>query len=296
MFGAYTISYLIIPKFLLKKKYFTAILLIILCFLLVLIMDILITKHLIFPYSYAKTGKEGGVISLLYFISWEGLPIFMFAAIKLLKLRFKEQLEKEQLAKENVKAELALLKAQLHPHFLFNTLNNIYYLALEKSDKTPVLIEKISAVLRSVLYECNTDKISIEQEIHLIENYMELEKIRYEEAFSLEYKKDIDNPAMKISPLILFTFVENSFKHGVSNHSDKRWIFMHIETKDNKLYFSIKNSKVEENNNDEMHYRSGIGLRNVKRRLHLLYPNAHSISIKSDPEEFSVELELEVNK
>ncbi len=272
-----------------------AILLIILCFLLVLIMDIFITQHLIFPYTYAKTGKEGGFVSLLYYISWEGLPIFLFSSIKLLKLRFKEQLEKEQLAKENVKAELALLKAQLHPHFLFNTLNNIYYLALEKSDKTPVLIEKISTVLRSVLYECNTDKISIEQEIHLIENYMELEKIRYEDAFSLDYKKEIDNPELKISPLILFTFVENSFKHGVSNHNEKRWIAMHIKTKDSKLFFSVKNSKVEENTNDEMLYRKGIGLRNVKRRLHLIYPNAHSISIKSGPKDFSVELEIDLS-
>ena len=296
MFGAYTISYVIIPRFLLKKKYVMAILLIILCFLLVLIMDIIITQHLIFPYTYAKTGKEGGFVSLLYYISWEGLPIFLFSSIKLLKLRFKEQIEKEQLAKENVKAELALLKAQLHPHFLFNTLNNIYYLALEKSDKTPVLIEKISVVLRSVLYECNTDKISIEQETNLIENFIELEKIRYEDAFSLEYNNLIDNPGLKISPLILFTFVENSFKHGVSNQNEKRWIQIHIETKENKLYFRVKNSKVEENNKDEMLYRRGIGLRNVKRRLHLLYPNAHSISIKSAPKEFSVELEIELNK
>jgi LytS/YehU family sensor histidine kinase len=262
---------------------------------LVLLMDILVTKYFILPLVISETGSAGS-FSLLSVITWEAAPIFLFTAIKLIKTWFTEQLEKEKLAKVNIQTELQLLKAQLHPHFLFNTLNNMYYLALEKSDKTPVLIEKTSRVLRSVLYECNTPKIKLEQELLLIEDFIDIEKIRYDENFKLDFKKDIQVNDIQISPLILFTFVENSFKHGVSDVVDGQWIKLSIEADEKQLHFNISNSKSEDKSKDEMNYRNGIGLRNVKRRLHLLYPKCHQLSIKSSSDEFVVDLSIQFKK
>jgi two-component system, LytTR family, sensor kinase len=291
--GAYIISYLFIPRLILKKKYVFGILLIIISFLVVLIMDIFITQFIIIPLTISEVG-EIYYPNLINFITWEGVPIFLFIAIKLLKNWFTEQLEREKLAKVNLQSELQLLKAQLHPHFLFNTLNNMYYLALEKSDKTPILIEKTSRVLRSVLYECNTPKIKIGQELQLIEDFIDIEKIRYNENFKLDFKKDIQDKGVQISPLILFTFVENSFKHGVSDVVENQWIELSVEANDKQLHFSISNSKSEDKSKDEMDYRNGIGLRNVKRRLHLLYPKRHQLSIKSSSDKFVVDLSIQL--
>ena len=293
IFGAYIISYLLIPKLILKKKYIFGILLIIVTFLIVLIIDIFITQLIIIPLTIAELGDNIYYPSLINFITWEGVPIFLFIAMKLLKGWFTEQLERDKLAKINLQTELQLLKAQLHPHFLFNTLNNMYYLALEKSDKTPILIEKTSRVLRSVLYECNTPKIKIGQELQLIEDFIDIEKIRYNENFKLDFKKDIQDKGVQISPLILFTFIENSFKHGVSDVVENQWIEISVVADEKQLHFSISNSKSEDKSKDEMDYRNGIGLRNVKRRLHLLYPKRHQLSIKSSSNKFVVDLSIQ---
>jgi LytS/YehU family sensor histidine kinase len=194
--------------------------------------------------------------------------------------------QEEKLLKEKLTAELISLKAQLHPHFLFNTLNSIYALARKKSDLTPGIILKLSALLRFILYEAENKSIPVTQEITILENYIELERIRFDESCSISFTKNVASSSFQITPLLLLPFVENAFKHGASEIRKDRFIQIDLQVKDSGiLLFTVENN-TEDETSDVV---ERIGLKNVRRQLELIYPD-HCLTITKASYIFKIEL------
>jgi sensor histidine kinase YesM len=210
--------------------------------------------------------------------------------IKLLKFWYEQQHKSIQLLKEKTEAELAMLKGQINPHFLFNTLNSIYSLALKKSDLTSEAVVKLSEMLDYLLYECNADQVSIKKEIKLIQNYIYLQKIRYSDRLDIQFQADIEDQL--IPPMLFLPFIENSFKHGVGKQSRKVWVYIKLEIVGDHIQFQIKNSKTAYSNGEGKITSGGIGLENVKKRLDLLFQNNYSLDIDDISDTFKVELQI----
>jgi sensor histidine kinase YesM len=194
--------------------------------------------------------------------------------------------------KEKINSELQLLKAQVHPHFLFNTLNNIYSFSLEGSPKAPRMILELSSLLSYVLYDCKASDVLLEKEIGIMKDYIELEKERY--ANRLEVSLNIEGEVKNkyIAPLLLLPFLENAFKHGTSGQLDKPWLSMDIAVKQHTLRCKIANSK------NEFSYagQQGIGIQNVQKRLAYLYPGKHELKINDEGNFFVVALLLQLKE
>jgi two-component system LytT family sensor kinase len=212
-------------------------------------------------------------------------------SIKLIRLNIRQKITEQELLKKKLEMELQFLKAQSNPHFLFNTLNNIYGLARKKSDKTADVVLRLSAMLRYMLYETAKESIEIESEIQIINDYIELEKLRYTKRLEVIFKHSIDNYKEKIAPLILLPFVENAFKHGAGESRFQSYIAIDLELKGKKLSYQIKNSKEEAHLNQDA---DAIGLNNIKRQLELIYPD-HLLTIENNAKEFIVKLHINLN-
>jgi len=196
----------------------------------------------------------------------------------------------EQLVKGKAETEIKLLKGQLHPHFLFNTLNNIYSLALKKSELTADSILKLTELLDYLVYWTGKDKVEISKEVQLIKNYLDLEKLRHGDKLKLDVDLDIADESELVTPLILLPFIENCFKHGGSKRGEPFWIKMKLRIYSKKLVFNVENSKKSViNTNNE---NSGIGLKNIRERLQLVYPLRHQLVISNNKEFFGVRLEI----
>jgi two-component system LytT family sensor kinase len=223
------------------------------------------------------------------------LPIITGIAlmIKLIKRWWNKMKETEQLAKEKAKAELQLLKSQVHPHFLFNTLNNIYYFTISGSAKAPEMIKKLTDLLNYILHECNQPLVPLEKEIRMIQDYMALEKIRYGDQMNMSVELPDNCKNKMIAPLLLIPFVENSFKHGTSKVLSGAFIKLTMRIKENTLYFSLTNNKPSVN--ESIKTKGNIGLVNVKKRLDLLYPGEHILIINEEPEIFTIDLQIQLN-
>jgi two-component system LytT family sensor kinase len=196
------------------------------------------------------------------------------------------------LEKEKVTAELNFMKAQIHPHFLFNTLNNLYVLTLQKSEKAADTVLKLSEMLDYMLYKCNESTVSISEEIQLIQNYIDLEELRYGDRLELVFNKNIDNAQTQIAPLVLVSLIENAFKHGASGTVTVPKIKIEISVKDEQLLFSIYNTKPIHVQKDNPSFKNGIGLVNTKSQLQLIYPEMHSIEIIEDKTSYEVKLQI----
>jgi len=214
--------------------------------------------------------------------------------IKLIKRWRRKQKETEQLANEKAKAELQLLKAQIHPHFLFNTLNNIYFFTLTNSTQAPEMIKKLSGMLYYILNECNQPLVPLDKEIKMIRDYMDLEKIRYGEQMKMTIEIHENYPGKMITPLLLIPFVENSFKHGASKMLTHPYVKLRITVENNMLHFFIMNSRPQ--TIESATAKGNIGLKNVKKRLQLLYPAAHELNIVSESESFTVYLKIQLKE
>lgn len=215
-----------------------------------------------------------------------------FAAIILIVIDYyRKQKEIVSLQEQKRTTELNLLKHQLNPHFLFNTLNNLYTLALKKSDKTPEVIEKLSEILDYILYRCEARYVPLRSEIKLIENYIALEKIRYGKRVDVNFDCKITEEA-KIAPLLLLTLLENAFKHGVSQEINSAFINIKIEANKSNITVNIENSKPENNQKITAKQRSTIGLTNIQKQLQLLYPKEHVLSVIDEKKRYESKLIL----
>ncbi len=193
-----------------------------------------------------------------------------------------------QLRRARAEVELQLLKAQLHPHFLFNTLNNIYGLSLQQSDKVPDSIIRLSKILDYLVYYSQKEEIALNKEVELIRNYIALEELRYGKKLQLVTELPELDESVKASPLLLLPFVENAFKHGARGADGQWWIKMRLQMIDSRLVFSIENSKGPPLPREN----SGIGLINIRERLALLYPKRHKLMIDDSESVFSVRMEV----
>ena len=207
------------------------------------------------------------------------------------KERNREQEEKNLLEKQKLQAELDALKGQLNAHFLFNTLNNLYGLAKKKSEHAAAGILMLSDMLHFVLYECTQPSYPLQKELDFINNYIELEKLRYGERLKIQKEEDLQHSDIRIAPLLLFPFVENSFKHGASKKKDKVWIRIRVASTLQVLKFEVENNRYLEPSKNSSE-TGGLGLENVKKRLDILYPDQHKLLIKSDDSTFSVSLNI----
>ncbi|KAA9340353.1 sensor histidine kinase [Larkinella humicola] len=189
---------------------------------------------------------------------------------------------------QKLTTELELLKAQVHPHFLFNTLNNIYSFSMDNSPKTPGLILKLSSLLSYMLYDCKAEQVTLEQEIETMKNYIDLEKERYGNKIEVSWNVEGTIKNKFISPLLMLPFLENAFKHGVSEQLEKPWLSIDISVKSDSLRCKIANSK-----NEFVPYHTngnGIGITNVKKRLALIYPSKHELKLNDEGDFFVVSL------
>lgn len=209
-------------------------------------------------------------------------------AIKLVRSNIRQKETEQEIIKKKLETELQFLKAQTNPHFLFNTLNNIYALARKKSDDTADVVMKLSKLLRFMLYESQKQFVPIRDEVQVLDDYIELEKIRYNENLKIDFIRSVDDELQPIAPLILLPFVENAFKHGISENRFSSYIRIALELQHCQLSFLCENSKAEETMKSET---ATIGLANIKRQLELLYPN-HLLEIKNEKACFTVVLKI----
>jgi len=186
--------------------------------------------------------------------------------------------------------ELDSLKKQLNPHFLFNTLNNLYALSLQKSEKTPEIIARLSEIMDYMLYRCEDDYVPLDNEVKLIENYLALENIRYGSRVEVDFNSRIRGNT-KIAPLLLLTFIENAFKHGVSQETDKATISITLLAEEEKIDFCIRNSKPKKNDQGSITRRS-IGLNNIKTQLQYLYKDAHELLFNENDNYYQIQLKI----
>jgi len=296
MIFTYIMLYYILPHFLVKQRYKAFILSsLIHAFLFGTILWMHFYYLLNFP-DYNCCYKYYPLVNipkiLVNIITNYGITLIA-VVIKLFKWWYLEQLSKSRLEKEKLASELNYLKSQIHPHFLFNTLNNLYSLTLKKSEKASDVVIKLSNLLDYMLYHSGAEQIPIEKEIEIIKSYIELEKIRYDERLDLKLELMGDTSSVSIAPLILFPFIENAFKHGASNDSKNPYITVSVKIEGKILILNVVNSvpliKATEKSSE------GIGLNNVQRRLELIYPNQHKLILTPSEHKFSVSLTLNLS-
>lgn len=218
--------------------------------------------------------------------------VVLIMVLKLLKNWYQEEQTKKQLIQINLETELKFLKSQINPHFLFNSLNNLYALTLKKSDDAPEVVLKLSNILRYVLYETGEGKVPLAKEVQYLQDYIELEKIRLGNRVDIRFHTSGNMQTKVIEPMLFLTFVENSFKHGASAAINNGWVDMTLATDDSDIRFTISNSKqngkVERLNGNH----GGIGLENLKKRLDILYPERYLLKLSDNADSYSVNLTI----
>lgn len=283
----YLNSFILIPRLLKQGKY--------IFYLAFLIFVILLGAWLNnATFSYIGDWLFPGYYFISYY-EWSDLMQFMLVylvistLLKLSKAWFwlnEAENRLKQLQSEKLDAELNALKAQLDPHFLFNSLNSLYSLALERDIRTPEAILKLSHNMRYMLYECNVPKVTLAKEIAYINNYLDLQRLRSQKHHVLNFKTKIYNPRQPIAPLLFIPFIENAFKHG-----NRHCIDIQLIAKEKVIDFYIQNHKKTEQPELEQPHR-GIGLQNIRRRLELLYPQHYILNIEDKNNLFIVHLQL----
>ena len=205
--------------------------------------------------------------------------------------RFLLERQKRSLENEKLNAELNYLKAQINPHFLFNTLHNLNYLTQSKSDRATEVVIRLSNIMRYMIYESNKDKVSLTKELEFIRDYLNLEEIRLNHDFDIIFKIDLDQSDVEIAPLILMPFVENAFKHGVSDKYPESWVKIMVSVKTDTLFLEVENSVYERNPGSE---DSGFGLENVRKRLALSYPERFDLAVNDLGDVYDVKLKIQL--
>ncbi|MEO7047323.1 MAG: histidine kinase [Ferruginibacter sp.] len=294
-FFSYYLVYVAIPGMVKKKVKFIyhIVVLFIILFLCILI-NRGITNYIELPYLYHGAIKPAFLFeprriisTLLFFAFSSGLML----AIKMVRTQLTAGETEKELIKQKLETELKFLRNQINPHFLMNTLNNIYALARKKSDETAEVVMRLSELLRFVLYESNSQFISLNQEISLLDDYLALESIRYNKRLSVHFSKDIDSGNYQITPLLLLPFIENAFKHGISETRFESYISVELKVHNGYLNLSVENTNDHEDSTIPV---SNIGLKNVKRQLELSYSD-YRLDINDGSYFFEIDLFINLN-
>lgn len=288
MIMAYSLWCILVPRFLIKKKWlsFSGGFLMVLaaCALYTVLAQLTLEKNALFRGFNMATGRN-----VLPFVHVAGIAL----SISLLKYWWLQQQQTMEAVQQKTAAELELLKSQVHPHFLFNTLNNLYSHVLEKSDKAPEIILKLSGLLRFMIYESNVASIPLHKEINLLKEYIGLEQLRYGTRLDVSLAIDGDISNKEIAPLLILPLIENAFKHGAAKQVDQSWITVSIHVTNYSMQCKILNGfDADENMLHLSPEKKGVGLQNVQKRLALLYPGRYHFSAAAAESVFIVALEL----
>ena len=216
--------------------------------------------------------------------------LLLSSAFKTSQIALKKGKEAAVLKSEKLDSELKFLKSQVNPHFLFNSLNNLYALAVTESPKTPDIILKLSDILRYMIYDGRADKVELKKEVEYLKNYIELFKLKDENIQNIKYHFDEVPEALMIEPMLFIPFVENSFKHSKIEDLEQGWISIDLKLQGRQINFKVENSIPKTSHTKDA--VGGIGLENVRRRLSLLYPDRHELKIEEVNDQFSINLTL----
>lgn len=293
----YFFYYYVVPRYYFQKKYIYFVLIIFTCYLLVaflpeMLVSALGIEHGRFPHGPGHEqgpgplpGGPSGNIKLMFRL---GHNLIFFLAVIFFSLMLKINNRLRQAEKERLKAELSYFKAQINPHFLFNTLNSIYSLAIQKADNTPEAVVKLSGMMRYVISDAENDYVALEKEVNYITDYIELQKIRFGDTVIIDYQPCETVPGKIIAPLILIPFIENAFKYGI-NPAEKSSIGIMISLNDSELHLRVTNQKVAPSDTTNS---GGLGIINARKRLTLLYPEKHNLVIQDRENEYIVDLHI----
>lgn len=301
----YTMLYLILPKFILKKKYVSAVLGTAGLWFLGGVWHLYLFKDVhpkilasILPERFLEntTRPESASFFMAMMGAYKGAftAVAVAFVIKFTKYWYLKEQRNLQLQKENTDAQLQLLTAQVHPHFLFNTLNNIFSKTQTESPEGSKMIMGLSDMLRYILYEGQKPLVPLKQELLMITEYINLEKIRYGNKLDVHVLVPDKTDDIYIAPLLLLPFVENCFKHGASNMLQNPWINFTVEIKDTLLVMKLMNGKSSITGYTQS--KSGIGINNVRQRLNLLYKDKFDLQIREEDEVFVVDLKVELTR
>ncbi|GAA5034072.1 hypothetical protein GCM10011506_27090 [Marivirga lumbricoides] len=288
--SAYIISYHLLEEFLMKQKYFRFFLYV--AYILItsfFFISVINTAVFIYVADYKFNMMPPATRDILTLFAILFLLVILFVAVQSIRKWGQANEEKERALKNAAESELRFLKTQLHPHFLFNTLNNLYTLTLEKSEKAPELVLKLSGLLDYVLESGKSKMVDLQSEINVMNNFIYLESLRYEDRLDFTHSIDIpDDFKVQIPPIILITIMENCFKHGAMNNSGQ--IKISIEISQNQHELIIKSSNTFQLNSGRN--SSGIGLKNIRKQLDFIYSENYSLSTKEEGELFLLHLTL----
>ncbi len=291
--------YYLMPKFIYRRKYFLFLILLLTSLFVSLLIKYNLTYYLISHNVWPEGSIVINKITFSYALDMmmgELYVVTFVSAIIITMDWIKEHKRLTDLEKIQLETELLFLRTQISPHFFFNTLNNIYSLALEKSTKTPEVILKLSELMRYLLYETKIKRKSLEEEIICIQNYLDLERLRYGDKLEIEMNITGDIKNKKIAPILLLSFIENAIKHGANKNIGKVKISINFKIKDEFLYFSISNpNPAKTKYKQKIGLSGGIGLKNVKKRLALGYKKEdYKLNIKNKGKLFNVNLKIKV--
>ncbi len=282
--------YFVIPNFLsLRRKWYV--------FPFVIILAVLLSAvRLPVEIAYWKyiVKMPASQLQFQYDWIWATLKVTVIISIYAMLIRFSidwfdSQKYKDELIKERQASEIALLRSQVNPHFLFNTLNNIYSLVYNKSNEAPNAVMKLSSIMRYMLYDSNTDLVAVLKEVEYLDSFIELQQLRITQKGFVEIKVTGSMENRTIAPMLLIPFVENAFKHGEKNHEPG--IIIHLNLEPDKLFFTVTNF-MKINGQVSNEDSGGFGLNNIKRRLGLLYPDKHDLKITTTGDMYKVELTI----
>jgi two-component system, LytTR family, sensor histidine kinase AlgZ len=287
---AYINYFYLLPRFLERKRWMPYILEFIVPFTLVVTARVVAQRYIVDGFTH----QEKYFYSTNFIIQTVVITLFITIFISLLRFVsdwFELEAIKKEVQNEKLTAELNFLKAQINPHFLFNTLNNLYYLAYSKSENTTEVISKLSQVMRYMIYDANHERVLLDKEIEYMQNYISLERLRLNNQIPIDFDIKGNTTGVEVAPLILITFLENAFKHGVTSTNAQSWVNISIQVENGKLRYSVENSKGK-NALQDNGGKSGIGLVNVKRRLELMYPLKHVLRVDDTDRRYYIELEI----
>lgn len=304
-FLVYPLIYFILPRYVFRGRYLGGFIFSIIFLLLSLTINVLFMLFIkghnpIYVLTSNWLNLDSKMLYDTIFIGYLGAlqgaltGAALAASFKMYKHFYLKDLRNQQLQKENTEAQIRILMAQIHPHFLFNTLNNIYSQAQEESPRSAKMLMELSSMLRYVLDEGAKEKVPLENELQMIKDYIHLEMIRYDEKLDIHLSFPERTDEVYIAPLLLLPFIENCFKHGTSKIIEHPWINLSIELDDLTLKMKLMNGK-KRNDGKELS-RKGKGIENVSSRLDLLYKDKHELEIQEDDEVFIVNLKIELDR
>ena len=293
---AYINYFISLPRFLERRNLGLYLLEFAIPFIIITIIRVHLQRYMVDGYSH----QERYFYSSIYVVQMTATSLFIVIFVGMLRFAkdwFELEAKKKELENEKLTAELNFLKEQINPHFLFNTLNNLYYLAYTKSDNTTEVIAKLSQMMRYMIYESNYQLVDLTKEIEYMQNYVSLERLRLNNQIQIEFSVEGNPAGIRVAPLILITFLENAFKHGVSGDSKNAWVKLSIALSGKNCIYTVENSKINGVHSERAANtgKSGIGLQNVKRRLELTYPEKYDLEVKDLPDRYYVQLKLVLN-